>query len=69
MKMEYPLNDAIPSIEYTRDRLLAKLFDFRMHGPGREKATDEDYELFYTYGTFLSIDVGKMFCAICGFFH
>jgi hypothetical protein len=52
MKLEYPLNDAIPNTEYTRDRLLAKLFDFRMHGAGHDEATDEDYELFYTYGQF-----------------
>ncbi|KAF2495118.1 hypothetical protein BU16DRAFT_486353 [Lophium mytilinum] len=49
MKLEYPLNDALPNIEHTRDRLLAKVFEFRKSGEEREKATDEDYELLYAY--------------------
>lgn len=35
---------------HTRDRFLAKLHDFRKHAPGRELATDEDFELLYAYG-------------------
>lgn len=35
---------------HTRDRFLAKLHDFRRHAPGRELATDEDFELLYAYG-------------------
>lgn len=50
MKLEYPMNDALPNIEHTRDRLLAKVFDFRKNAPNREDATDEDYELLYAYG-------------------
>jgi hypothetical protein len=50
MKLEYPLNDALPNIEHTRDRLLAKVFDFRKSKAGRAKARDEDYELLYAYG-------------------
>lgn len=51
MKLEYPLNDTLPDIEHTRDRLLSKLFDFRKNAPGSDMATDEDYELLYAYGT------------------
>jgi len=29
MKLEYPLNDALPNIDNSRDRLLAKIFHFR----------------------------------------
>ncbi|KAF2200828.1 hypothetical protein GQ43DRAFT_449238 [Delitschia confertaspora ATCC 74209] len=29
MKLAYPLNDVLPNIEHARDRLLAKLFEFR----------------------------------------
>ncbi|KAK0660200.1 hypothetical protein DIS24_g3472 [Lasiodiplodia hormozganensis] len=49
MKLEYPLNDALPVIEHTRDRLLAKIFDFRKNGDPDDVATDEDYELLYAY--------------------
>jgi len=52
MKLEYPLNDTLPDIEHTRDRLLSKIFDFRKNDPGSEIATDEDYELLYAYGKF-----------------
>ena len=50
MKLEYPITDAVPSVDRTRDRFLAKLFDFRKHAPRKEIATDEDYELLYAYG-------------------
>ncbi|EKG21193.1 Brefeldin A sensitivity protein-related domain of unknown function DUF2421 [Macrophomina phaseolina MS6] len=49
MKLEYPLNDALPNIEHTRDRLLARIFDFRKNGDKNDIATDEDYELLYAY--------------------
>jgi ATP-dependent RNA circularization protein (DNA/RNA ligase family) len=49
MQIAYPITDAVPSIEHTRDRFLAKLFDFRKNGPGKGLATDEDYELLYAY--------------------
>lgn len=51
MKLEYPLNAVLPNVERTRDRLLARVFEFRRSGPGKETAKDEDYELLYTYGT------------------
>ncbi|KAF2753721.1 hypothetical protein EJ05DRAFT_489894 [Pseudovirgaria hyperparasitica] len=49
LKLEYPLNDTMPNIEHTRDRLLAKVFDFRKNAEGRDLPTDEDYELLYAY--------------------
>ncbi|KAF9696482.1 hypothetical protein EKO04_005582 [Ascochyta lentis] len=49
MKLAYPLNDVLPNVEHTRDRLLAKVFDFRQTGLGKVIAKDEDYELLYAY--------------------
>ncbi|KAF2147466.1 uncharacterized protein K452DRAFT_217473 [Aplosporella prunicola CBS 121167] len=49
MKLEYPLSDALPNIEHTRDRLLAKIYEFRKNPEKNELATDEDYELLYAY--------------------
>ena len=48
MKLEYPLNEALPSTEHARDRLLAKIFRFRkeLESSG---ATDEDFALLYAY--------------------
>ncbi|KAJ9624023.1 hypothetical protein H2203_005470 [Taxawa tesnikishii (nom. ined.)] len=48
IKLEYPLNDVLPNIEHTRDRLLAKIFEFRRTEKGA-LATDQDYELLYAY--------------------
>jgi hypothetical protein len=50
MKLAYPLNDVLPNVEHTRDRLLAKVFEFRQTGLGKVIARDEDYELLYAYG-------------------
>ncbi|KAH7118779.1 Fusaric acid resistance protein-like-domain-containing protein [Dendryphion nanum] len=49
MKMGYPLNDVLPNVEHARDRLLAKLFEFRRTGLGKVVTKDEDYELLYAY--------------------
>ncbi|KAI6861157.1 hypothetical protein KC323_g5963 [Hortaea werneckii] len=49
VKMEYPLNDVMPSIDHTRDRLLARISEFRRSGEGREVAIEQDYELLYAY--------------------
>ncbi|KAF2267405.1 hypothetical protein CC78DRAFT_490269 [Lojkania enalia] len=49
MKLAYPLNDVLPNVEHTRDRLLAKIFEFRRIGLGKVVAADEDYELLYAY--------------------
>jgi hypothetical protein len=48
-KLEYPLNDALPSIETSRDRLLARISEFRRTGEGRDVTTEQDYELIYAY--------------------
>jgi hypothetical protein len=56
MKLEYPLNDALPSTTHSRDRLLAKIFHYRKTVAGRSEgdegapvAKDEDYEMLYAY--------------------
>ncbi|KAJ9500487.1 hypothetical protein H2202_004282 [Exophiala xenobiotica] len=54
MKLEYSIaSDALPSIDHTRDRLLAKVFAYRQserQSDGQErKSNDEDYSLLYTY--------------------
>lgn len=50
IKLEYPLNDALPSIEHTRDRLLSKIFGFRKWDKAAVIASDKDFALLYTYG-------------------
>ena len=60
MKLEYPLNDALPSTTNARDRLLAKIFQYRKNAACVEReevdeggttavAKDEDYEMLYAY--------------------
>lgn len=49
IKLEYPLNDVLPSIVDRRDRLLAKIAEFRVTGDGREITTEQDYEMLYAY--------------------
>ena len=59
LKLEYPLNDALPSTINARDRLLAKIFQYRKStaseteegGVAEENpvAKDEDYEMLYAY--------------------
>ncbi|KAL9579996.1 MAG: hypothetical protein Q9212_004761, partial [Teloschistes hypoglaucus] len=49
IKLEYPLTDALPSIDHTRDRLLAKIFGFRKGEKARLIASDEDFALLYSY--------------------
>ncbi|KIX10668.1 uncharacterized protein Z518_01752 [Rhinocladiella mackenziei CBS 650.93] len=50
MKLEYSIAiDALPSIEHTRDRLLAKIFAYRRSDAQDQMTSDEDYSLFYTY--------------------
>ena len=55
VKLEYPLNDVLPSIDHTRDRLLAKISEFRRGGEAREVASEQDYELLYAYGKLLTV--------------
>ncbi|RKF59336.1 putative ribosomal protein l19 [Golovinomyces cichoracearum] len=54
LKLEYPINDALPSISKARDSLLAKIFQYRRESVTAEKneqvvIRDEDYELLYAY--------------------
>ncbi|TVY29561.1 Uncharacterized protein LHYA1_G000995 [Lachnellula hyalina] len=52
LKLEFPMNDALPSTSNARDRLLAKIFHYRKNlgiEEGEEVARDEDYELLYAY--------------------
>jgi hypothetical protein len=53
MKLEYSLNDAVPNTAHSRDRLLAKIFQYRKDAACAEEGTvvakDEDYEVLYTY--------------------
>ncbi|CAO1597394.1 hypothetical protein XANCAGTX0491_001203 [Xanthoria calcicola] len=49
IKLEYPLNDALPSIDHTRDRLLAKVFSFRKEEKSAVIGSDEDFALLYSY--------------------
>ena len=48
MKLQYPLNEALPSADNARDRLLAKMFKFRSEEEGLG-TSDEDFELLYAY--------------------
>lgn len=65
IKLEYPLNDVLPNIEHTRDRLLAKLFEFRRDESKAGLATDEDYELLYAYGEFCPLIPLFPLCLFC----
>ncbi len=50
MKLEFPLNDALPNTDHARDRLLAKIFRFRNTDDVAKDIKDEDYALLYAYG-------------------
>jgi hypothetical protein len=52
MKLEYPLNDVLPSIEHARGRLLAGIFRYRRDKTVSHSTTDSDYALLYAYGMF-----------------
>ncbi|KAL8658643.1 MAG: hypothetical protein Q9226_000858 [Calogaya cf. arnoldii] len=48
IKLEY-FNDTLPSIDHTRDRLLAKVFSFRKEEKSGVINSDEDFALIYSY--------------------
>ncbi|KAL8670514.1 MAG: hypothetical protein Q9168_004948 [Polycauliona sp. 1 TL-2023] len=54
IKLEYPLNEALPSIDHTRDRLLAKVFSFRKEEKSGLIKSDEDFALLYSYGRLIA---------------
>ncbi|KAJ5823095.1 Brefeldin A-sensitivity protein 4 [Penicillium robsamsonii] len=49
MKLEYPLSDVLPSIEHARDRLLARIYRYRLDRQASQHTTDEDCALLYAY--------------------
>jgi hypothetical protein len=49
MKLEYPLSDVLPSIEHARDRLLARIYRYRLDYEVSQQTTDEDCALLYAY--------------------
>jgi hypothetical protein len=52
LKLEYPINDALPRTTDSRDRLLAKIYQFRqdeIEAEGGPIAKDQDYEILYAY--------------------
>lgn len=55
MKLEYPLNEALPNTENARDKLLAKIFRFRKEEKDATGVTDQDFELLYAYGTLIIV--------------
>ena len=67
MKLEYPLNEALPNIEHTRDRLLTKIFRFRKEDRDGIDSNDEDFELLYAYGKSPFIDEGQWMAADADF--
>jgi hypothetical protein len=60
MKLKYPLTDALPSTENARDRLLAKIFEYRRTSTDKE-LDDEDFALLYNYGMFPQASIGGTF--------
>ena len=64
MKLEYPLNEALPNIEHTRDRLLAKIFHFRKEERDGIASRDEDFELLYAYGESTLVNVFQGFLVV-----
>ncbi|KAI9680274.1 MAG: hypothetical protein M1822_007273 [Bathelium mastoideum] len=49
LKLEYSLTSAVPKVEHTRDRFLAKIFEFKKNASSRVLANNEDFELLYAY--------------------
>ncbi|CAF9918458.1 MAG: hypothetical protein GOMPHAMPRED_001524 [Gomphillus americanus] len=48
LKLEFPLNDALPNTDHARDRLLAKIFKFRKTHTD-DNTSDEDFAVLYAY--------------------
>lgn len=55
MKLEYSLNNAIPNTVFLRDKLLAKIYQYRKDVAGAPieedvvVAKDQDYEILYSF--------------------
>lgn len=50
MKLEFPLNDALPNTDHARHRLLSKIFSYRKKLKIEHETTDEDFAILYAYG-------------------
>lgn len=50
IRLGFPLPENLPNTVRARDRLLARLFDFRGKIRGTEAEADEDFALIYAYG-------------------
>ena len=50
IKLEFPLNDALPNTDHARDRLLAKVFKYRKSHKASQNIDDGDFALIYAYG-------------------
>ncbi|KAL9112563.1 MAG: hypothetical protein Q9227_003134 [Pyrenula ochraceoflavens] len=71
MKLQYPLNDALPNTEHTRDRLLARIFAYRKHEQSVEEVPDEDFGLLYAYALVtgqLSLEIREVLQEVEGLF-
>lgn len=55
MKLEYPLSDVLPSIEHARDRLLARIYRYRLDREASQQTTDEDCALLYAYSEYFLV--------------
>jgi hypothetical protein len=63
LKLEFPLNDALPNTDNARDRLLAKIFKYRRERDHKSNINDEDYALLYAFALVtgqLSTEVQKV---------
>ena len=56
IKLEFPLNDALPNTDNARDRLLVKVFQLRKEMRKSQRLNDEDFALIYAFGEFLPED-------------
>ena len=54
LKLEFPLNDALPNTDHARDRLLAKIFKFRKTHTD-DNTSDEDFAVLYAYGKYIYV--------------
>lgn len=71
MALSYPLNDALPNTEHTRDRLLARIFAYRKNEAEANGTLDEDFGLLYTYALVtgqLSSEIKEILMEIEGLF-
>ena len=71
MALSYPLNDALPNTEHTRDRFLARIFSYRKNEAEADGARDEDFGPLYTYALVtaqLSSEIRELLLEIEGLF-